>query len=349
MEELGVPNGLKSAVHNLYEQVKAKIRTLEGMPVCFSNDIGVKQGCPLSPMLFGLYIDKLEEWLNNDSSEGVQLANYVIKLLLYVDDLILIAKSAKGLREHLKTLETFCHEVGMQVNISKTKVMIFSWRRNKKIQVDFLFEGSPLEVVNEYKYLGLNFHNHLNWETCRAKRIQGGWKALYSLQNRCRNAELWDWKSKRMLFGLLVTPVILYGREIWGNSMSDQKWRQLERIQKHLIISSFKIKTVVPYEIVLAGTDTYPLEVLAMVRLVNYLKKIQNMENHRWPKLIMEERLDRRKNTWMKQNGKWMNKWAISIQECPNTNEEIKKIVKEKFSSRLWTKQDGCKKVYYIT
>jgi hypothetical protein len=70
MEELEVPKELRSAVHRLYEQVKAKIRTTEGLSEDFDNNIGVKQGCPLSPTLFGLYIDKLEEWLNKNNGEG---------------------------------------------------------------------------------------------------------------------------------------------------------------------------------------------------------------------------------------------------------------------------------------
>ena len=64
------------------------------MSECFGSDIEVKQGCPLSPTLFGLYIDKLEEWLNKANGEGIQLAEYVIRLLLYIDDLILITKIA---------------------------------------------------------------------------------------------------------------------------------------------------------------------------------------------------------------------------------------------------------------
>jgi hypothetical protein len=59
-EELGIPYGYRTTVHRLYEKVGAKIRTSEGMFECFGSDIGVKQGCPLSLTLFGLYIDKLE-------------------------------------------------------------------------------------------------------------------------------------------------------------------------------------------------------------------------------------------------------------------------------------------------
>jgi hypothetical protein len=60
------------------------------MSECFGSDMGVKNGCPLSPTLFGLYIDKLEAWLSRTDGEGVHLAGYVVKLLLYVDGLILI-------------------------------------------------------------------------------------------------------------------------------------------------------------------------------------------------------------------------------------------------------------------
>lgn len=71
------------------------------------------------------------------------------------------------------------------------------------------------------------------------------------------------------------------------------------------------------------------------------------MENHCWPKLIVEEEIDRRKNTWMKQNKKWMKKWDVNMHDCPITNEEIKKYVKEKFKNAIWTKQSGEKKLLY--
>ena len=65
MEELGVPKHLKAVVHRLYEEVKVKIRTSAGISKSFRSDIEVKQGCLLSPTLFGLYINKLEEGLNS--------------------------------------------------------------------------------------------------------------------------------------------------------------------------------------------------------------------------------------------------------------------------------------------
>ncbi|KAH9312316.1 hypothetical protein KI387_027351 [Taxus chinensis] len=210
MQELGIPLQFRATVHRLYVRVGIKIRTKTGTSESFRSDIGFKQGCPLSPTLLGLYIDQLEELLNMEGGEGIWLGEYVIRLLLYADDLILIATSAQGLQKQLLTLEAFCKKIGMQVNISKTKIMVFSNRR-KRNQQPFFFEGSTLEEVTDYKYLGIDFNNKLSWETRRKKRMTGGWKALYALQNNCREAELWDWKTTKTLFETLVIPVVLYG------------------------------------------------------------------------------------------------------------------------------------------
>ena len=121
----------RGVFHRLYEEVKIKIRTSTGISERFRSDIRVKQGFPLSPALFGLYIDKLEEWLNLQGGDGVRLGEFVINLLLYVDDLVLISKLARGLQMHLYALDHFCRAVGMQVNISKTKIMIFSNKRKQ--------------------------------------------------------------------------------------------------------------------------------------------------------------------------------------------------------------------------
>jgi hypothetical protein len=144
----------------------------------------------------------------------------------------------------------------MQVNITKTEIMIFSLNRKGK-PITFLFEGSPLEIVKEYKYLGIEFHYKLSWETCRAKRIHGGWRASYLVQNRSKKVKIWDWKTKKTLFSLLVTSIVLYGCEIWGSNMSTCRWRQLERIQKQLITNNLKVKATILYEIVLVETRTF--------------------------------------------------------------------------------------------
>jgi len=86
----------------------------------------------------------LEEWLNSQGDDGIYFGKFVIRLILYAGDLILIAKLALGLKEHLLSLEHFYRSVGMQVKISKMKLVVFSEKR-KHNQHKFYFEGNILE------------------------------------------------------------------------------------------------------------------------------------------------------------------------------------------------------------
>jgi hypothetical protein len=48
----------------------------------------------LSPTLFGIYIDKLEEYLEKEGCVGPTLTGIVINLLLYADDIVLMARES---------------------------------------------------------------------------------------------------------------------------------------------------------------------------------------------------------------------------------------------------------------
>ena len=87
----------------------------------------------------------------------------------------------------------------MQVNISKTKVVVFSKKR-KHNQHKFYFEGSILEEVANYKYLGIDFNRNLSWDVCRKKRTWGVGKHFMLFKTGVE-ATLWDGKTTLTLFG----------------------------------------------------------------------------------------------------------------------------------------------------
>jgi len=116
----------------------------EGVTSNFRCQQGVKQGCPLSPLLFRLYLDALEGHLNDRKCDAPTLADVHIWLLLFADDLALTSKLEMGLQQQLDALQQFCAECGLTVNVKKTKVMVFN-------SVDpcqkFVFEGDIIKCV----------------------------------------------------------------------------------------------------------------------------------------------------------------------------------------------------------
>ncbi|MCO5589400.1 hypothetical protein L7F22_043367 [Adiantum nelumboides] len=53
MEHIRVPIHLRMAMARLYQQVRCRLKTHAGLSREFGSNMGVKQGCPLSPTLFG--------------------------------------------------------------------------------------------------------------------------------------------------------------------------------------------------------------------------------------------------------------------------------------------------------
>lgn len=155
-------------------------------------------------------------------------------------------------------------------------------------------------------------------------------------------------KIIKVFFGLLVCPLILYGCELWASSIPVSKWKQVEKIQKCLIMSKFKIKSSVSYEIMLSETWATSIEAIAMVRLIRYLQRIEQMREGRWPKVILNEVMSERKKSRMWQNNKWMQKWNIYLNACPTNSKDLKNFVMEKFCNSIWGKELGGNKYYYV-
>ena len=111
---------MRDAATRLYENVIVKLKSNEEWLKDIKCNIGVKQGCPLSPTLFGIYIDKLEGYLEEAGCGGTILAGIAIILFLYADDIILLARCPSDLHKKLKLLKDFCSTMGMNVNNDKT-------------------------------------------------------------------------------------------------------------------------------------------------------------------------------------------------------------------------------------
>ena len=81
----------------------------------FDVNVGLCQGCVLSPLLFSLYINSLvDEW--KKSSCGVECGGGVILGLLFADDNLLFASDGPGIKKSLDVLVRWCDEWGVTIN-----------------------------------------------------------------------------------------------------------------------------------------------------------------------------------------------------------------------------------------
>jgi hypothetical protein len=124
LEEIKVPLALRAIAIRMYVNIISKFKNIKGWSKEINCNIGVKQGCPLYSTLFGIYIDKLEDCLEKEGCVSPTLTGIVINLLLYADDIILMARIPHDLENQLRILKDFWSNMGMTINTDKTKVMI---------------------------------------------------------------------------------------------------------------------------------------------------------------------------------------------------------------------------------
>ena len=124
----------------------------------FQSITGVKQGCPMSPTLFGLHMDDLHGYLMSVVVLDVPMlsSGAVMPNSDYADDTALMAARPLSLQHLTNTVSAFCILMGMIISVAKTKVLVFN--SNYPGPYQWLCNGQQLEIVSAFKYLGVTFH-----------------------------------------------------------------------------------------------------------------------------------------------------------------------------------------------
>ena len=135
---------------NMYSKIEL---TVKGDDRIFNSSCGLLQGESTSPILFSLYINDLENNMNDDWS-GTKIQECVIKLLMFADDTAIFSETAKGLQKAIDNLDDYCLKWGITVNVRKTKVVVF--RKPCKLAAGdkWVYRGNEIEIVSVFKYLG---------------------------------------------------------------------------------------------------------------------------------------------------------------------------------------------------
>lgn len=126
--------------------------------------IGVRQGDPLSPLLFNLVID---EWLATcDPNIRFKGETVDVNCMAFADDIVILAATPRGLQDQLSALEQFLTARGLQVNPAKSlSLTILPSGKDKVSKIDtthaYTINGEPIPQASSttcWRYLGIRFN-----------------------------------------------------------------------------------------------------------------------------------------------------------------------------------------------
>lgn len=172
---LKVPRVLVRAIQLLY-QSPIRIKTDQGLTDWFTSTACVKQGCPLSPTLFALFMQPLQDMLHQaiGTLYPAQLLMRQLCCLLFADDVALLSTSKEGLQRHSLT---FCSSSALtaswMVNLDKTAVLIFQKGHAQQDGCSgLLWQGHQITLAQQYKYLGMDLYSVKTIHEARVARLQ---------------------------------------------------------------------------------------------------------------------------------------------------------------------------------
>ncbi|KAI3373348.1 hypothetical protein L3Q82_006650 [Scortum barcoo] len=122
LREYGVRGPLLRAVRSLYDRSRSLVRIAGSKSDLFPVHVGLRQGCPLSPVLFIIFMDRISR--RSQGPEGVRFGNHRISSLLFADDVVLLASSSQDLQHVLERFAAECEAAGMRISTSKSEAMV---------------------------------------------------------------------------------------------------------------------------------------------------------------------------------------------------------------------------------
>ena len=281
----------------LYSSNKMKIIENGTESDWVSPSRGLKQGCPLSSVLFMLYIADLETRLRRTGAGFLvrttkwqwdlrEKTSFKIPALFFADDIVLMATTEKEMRKLLLTTGEFGDEYDIAFNPAKSAVVVFASTNNTRC-TELTIQGKPVPSTTDYKYLGIHLSDSSNY----LAKQEAIWErqALTAL-HRMHATSIWGFNRfevSRAQWKATAVPQLTYGNSV---TVTTVKLREtLERRQRDagrwaLGLTAYKVAN----EFISGELGWSSFEAREAQSKLKYMKRIESMPQHRWPKAVLE-------------------------------------------------------------
>ncbi len=190
---------------------------------------GVRQGDPLSTLLFNTTLEESFKYLNW-GNKGLNINGVKITNLRFADDNVLISETRKGLEAMLRELNTAGRETWLTINSDKSKILTKSTKLAQSIKI--CHENQEIETVTDTIYLGQPISLDNRWEKEVTSRITLAWRKYWSLKHIFQGNFSNDQRYE--IFNMCVAPVLTYVSPTWTlNFKSTKKKKRILRCDQY--------------------------------------------------------------------------------------------------------------------
>lgn len=212
--------------------------------------------------------------LGQNTQDGVVLDQLQLYLLLFADDAVLVSETPDGLQRSLDNLHEYCTRWNLNVNIQKTKIVVFRKGGGLGQIYHWQYAGQEIEIVNSFNYLGILFSCGGSFMQNAKYLSDKALKAMHSLIQITKDVET-PVNIMLHLFDSLVASVLNYGCEAWGFLNAEC----VERIHRKFLKYILNVKISTNNYAVYKELGRHPLSTERQIRIIKYWFKLMDNSN----------------------------------------------------------------------
>ena len=212
LNQLDVPVSLQSWIFDYLTGRPQFVRTLHEVSDVITLNTGAPQGCVLSPVLFVLYTNDLL-WQSSNVFVSKYADDTIVAGLVKEDDT----------EEYMNCIDyvcNWCQENFLDLNVSKTKELIWDNRRSSRSIIPVRINNADVEIAETYKYLGVTLDNKFKFAAHSEVQIKKASKRMYFVRSLVKlnvNSELIG-----AFFNAVISPVLMYACVAFFGLLSKQ-------------------------------------------------------------------------------------------------------------------------------
>lgn len=345
LHTLGVSSKVVKFIECIYEKTLTSVWTGSELSKSFATECGVKQGCLLSPLLFALYLNDLHDCLEG----GIYFENINIRLLLYADDIVILADDVKVLQKMIQKLEDYCKTWNVEVNLDKSEIMVFRKGGRLSSKEKWYFNSQEIKIVSEYCYLGvwltpkMVFTKHIEQRNIAAKNsINLTWQNFLN-KNTISIASKWK------LFLAVCRSVQSYAAQIWGFT----NFEHVDKLQIYFLKKILRLPSFTPTYVLSSETGMENGHIYTLDLHMRYINKTlfdygENRLPYQFSKLLIQKNL-----LWVIELNKlgleFEINWTeanINKQQWNNNRKNLLNSLKSKYQEQICNKKTLTTRIY---
>ena len=300
----------------MYAKTEYSVKLKNGHSPNIQSNLGLKQGCPLSPMLFNLYIDSIKDIFDQTCSP-IDFQNEKLSHFLYADDLVLISESRVGLQNCLDKVYEFSKKMDLTISVKKSKTMVFN-QTGRIVDNPFNINNEVLEQVQSFCYLGFEVKCSGTVKHAMNVLCDKANKALRPLLCAIARFKI-PMKTAIRLFHSYISPILLYNAENWAifsdkaitkfnneSIFNDTARSKIDVVHRKLLKFVIGVSKSSPNLTIYGDTGEVPLSLKSYRLALNFWHRVTNLPGTNLVKKALTENIELRTN------------WIITIEKLIN-------------------------------